>query len=78
MARAFISHRTGRASQVKARKGRARSIAELSGCEMAHDFGAISPTTMCRKTTIETAMATAMACTATSGTPTAWMTGSSR
>ncbi len=67
----------GRTTHVKARNGRARVIAETSGCEMAHDLGAISPTTMCRKTTIATAMTTAMRWVTASGMPAACSTGSS-
>ncbi len=43
---------TGRVSHMNARIGIASMVADFSGCEIAHDLGAISPTTRCRKVTM--------------------------
>ena len=43
-----------------------RIIAEVSGWVIAHDFGIISPTTMCRNTTTTIAMVNAIGCAAAS------------
>ena len=67
----FITASTGRATRAKARNGSARISAERSGCEIAHDLGAISPTTMCRNVTTASATASATACEALSGRPSA-------
>ena len=75
LARPFRASRTGPVTQVKARKGRARSTADRSGWLMAHDFGAISPTTMWRKTTTATAMTTATTEAADSGSRAATSSG---
>lgn len=56
----FSSRISGRTAPTTARKAGLSSIAERSGCAMAQDFGAISPTTMCRKTTTIIASAKAM------------------
>ena len=45
---------------MNARNGSASSTAESSGWLIAHDFGAISPTTTCRKPTTATASTNAM------------------
>ena len=42
---------------MKARIGIASAIADFSGCEIAHDLGAISPTTRCRNVTMISANA---------------------
>ncbi|SCF81680.1 hypothetical protein GA0115255_107494 [Streptomyces sp. Ncost-T6T-2b] len=56
----FISRISGRTALTRARKAGLSSIAERSGWAMAQDLGAISPTTMCRKTTTIMASAKAM------------------
>ncbi len=76
LAASLSSSRTGRKTHMKARIGRARRIAERSGWVIAHDLGAISPTTRCRNVTRTRASpnetATATAC----GRPSASSSGS--
>ncbi|CAO0835574.1 hypothetical protein SMICM17S_03875 [Streptomyces microflavus] len=57
---AFSSRISGRTALTTARNAGLRSIAERSGWAMAQDLGAISPITMCRKTTTTIARAKAM------------------
>ena len=42
---------SGRVDRMNARIGSASRVAERSGCAIAHDFGAISPTTRCTNVT---------------------------
>ncbi len=58
----FMNQMTGRNTVTNALNGRANFSAESSGCEIAHDFGAISPTTMWRNTTIDRAIANPTMC----------------
>ena len=69
---------SGRASQVNPRNGSASAIAAPSAWVIAHDLGAISPATMCRKVTSASATANATGARSDSGTPTRPKTGSSR
>lgn len=59
--------RSHRVEEVIARNGRLSSTAERSGWLMAHDFAAISPTTMWRNTTTATASTVAIAAANASG-----------
>ena len=60
------------------RNGSPSRMAERSGWLIAHDFGAISPTTMWRNTTTATAMTVAMTEAMASGSGVSWSRGSSR
>jgi alkylation response protein AidB-like acyl-CoA dehydrogenase len=50
---AFCLTESGAGSDAASIRTRATRNDDSSGCAMAHDFGAISPTTMCRNTTID-------------------------
>ena len=49
LAASLRATRTGRVTAMKARMGSASRMADRSGWAIAHDFGAISPMTRCRK-----------------------------
>ncbi len=68
-AASFSTRSTGRVSHMKARIGVASMIADVSGCAMAHDFGAISPTTRCRNVTMISASTNPAASASHSGAP---------
>ncbi len=63
----FSPRSDGRVSRMKPRIGSASSVADRSGCAMAQDLGANSPTTRCRNVTMISAGAKAAASASHSG-----------
>ena len=72
------SRRTHRVAAMNRRNGSPIRMADRSGWLIAHDFGAISPTTIWRNTTTATAMTVAMTEAMASGNGVSWSRGSSR
>jgi hypothetical protein len=74
----FSPTSSGRVTAMNARIGSASRIAERSGWAIAHDLGAISPTTRCRNVTTTRASTNAITSLVAAGRPHDANTGTSR
>jgi len=74
----FNALSSGRLNHMNPRIGMASMMADLSGCAIAHDFGAISPTTRCRNVTTTRASTNPTTSAAQNGAPKSSNTGVSQ